>query len=825
MISTGIVRRTHGVDSSHSPLRAVLWIALLPSMLANMAGWMARPHVTSAEEGTAEPTTWVFRWFARLAALAVTVNTVVLITMLSLDTFAFQCLGQQQCRGQLWGVLNLLPYESPGIRLAWGIVPPVVVAGLIYLLSFVSRNRYERIEPPTPTATRPVDVADGRCAAAQAGGLRNAGFWSGRRWHLHLSRLHVAVGLAVIAGILGWCVSELGAVVNLQTDWTVLVARSITLASVVIVLVVLGMLVWDDAHETVALATLVITAVVLCTAIFAAWMLPLELTNPGTAPPAVAQPVGVLPGIELSVYAGLMLIGLLLVPLVCQQVAAWGSRRRKAKTVKKEPRAGGTPKMFPFAAPVIMNVVALVLANAVLLSLIVLGAEGLGVVKYGTGPDAEPVTSPVLWVLKPVVSVAAALTAGLGGLVVLFGVAMCIWLRTKSRKIAPELMETMKNDYAKDGGSGAAYVPAASREGQGRKEAWTQSAFDAEPFGASLPVSDTPLVTAESTAASPESESGAAASKWVRKTALMRLVAQHTPDLAAIFLISAAVVGLIASLIAIILGWYPDPWLVELVTWLSVISPIAYAAAVRIMFTQEHMRKALMTPFDVGTFFPRSFHPFAPPSYTERAVPELTRRIWFLHDHSGRVVLTAHSQGSVIAAAVLARKSELQERNVVGLLSLGSPLTKLYRWAFPALLSNGLLKGFAEGHGGFGRVHWSNVHYKTDYIGGPVATDGWQTTRDIDVCLLDPPTHWYVFGQPLPHILSHTGYWVDDRFWRKVNTMCNEVNTMCTGTAHSAAPVAEAQVEVSASVATIALPSTNGKVPNAPDPTVPVPYL
>src|SRR5260370_7027450 len=56
---------------------------------------------------------------------------------------------------------------------------------------------------------------------------------------------------------------------------------------------------------------------------------------------------------------------------------------------------------------------------------------------------------------------------------------------------------------------------------------------------------------------------------------------------------------------------------------------------------------------DVGTFWPRSYHPLSPPCYSERAVPELQRRMWWLHDTGGRVVLIAHSQGAMLATAAL----------------------------------------------------------------------------------------------------------------------------------------------------------------------------
>lgn len=201
--------------------------------------------------------------------------------------------------------------------------------------------------------------------------------------------------------------------------------------------------------------------------------------------------------------------------------------------------------------------------------------------------------------------------------------------------------------------------------------------------------------------------------------------------------------------------------------------PIVYIG-VALAWRSLTWRKARMSPFDSGTSFPRSFHPFAPPSYAERAVPELTRRIWWLHDNECQAVLTAHSQGSMVAAAVLAHRSSQQgdESRAIGLVTLGAPLAKLYRWVFPALVSDGLPPSIAAGRMVvFSAVRWRNVHYATDYIGGPIQM-GRPEGFDIDVELVDPPTDKSIFGQPLPHVLSHTGYWVDARFWAEVENMC-----------------------------------------------------
>ncbi|MET4135999.1 hypothetical protein [Pseudarthrobacter sp. PvP090] len=770
--------------TSHSPLR-VLWTPLLPSMLANMAGWMARRRVMSGdEEATAEPTTTAFRWFARLAALALTLSTAVMVTMPSLDTFAYQCLGQQQCRSRLWGEAFLdvvAPYDRPGVRLAAGIIAPVSVAVLFYVLASRSRTSYEGVEPPAPGTARPVPY--GRCAAAQPGGLRSADFWSGRRWHQHLSELHLAAGLAVAAGTLGWCVSELGGRADLTETGAPVTARAASAAAAVVIAAVIVMLAWDEAHELPARGTLYASIGALLAAVAGALTLPLELHEAGGGTEAVTQPAGVLPGIVSSVAAGWTLTLVLLVPLMIQLLAAWIIRWRNALTVEQRGPgrlkrltavARGSVSVFPWAAPVVLNVAALILANAVLLSLMMVVADGLGTVAYGPGPQegggAGDYTGPVLWVPKTVASIASILALGLIGVLALFAAAAGVWLSVTSRQRAVSLVAELQRDY--DAAEAALAGPPAEAPAQGHStsrkngDVWTVSAFDPAPFS-------------RRRAATMRADGGMRPSPWVRKVARMRLIGEYAPTLAAYLMIAVAGAALLGAALFVTQVFVLDqdpPFLnIGVATWISASLPIVYGVVLRIAFRQEKWRKVLLSPFDVGTFFPRSFHPFAPPSYTERAVPELTRRIWRLHDNQGRVVLTAHSQGSMVAAAALARQSARHEEKTVGLVTLGSPLAKLYRWAFPALVSDGLLQNFAGGRGGIGAVWWRNVYYETDYIGGPVATDDWPANSATDIRLVDPPTDKFVFAQPLPRILSHTGYWVDARFWHEVDSVCDAI--------------------------------------------------
>jgi hypothetical protein len=104
----------------------------------------------------------------------------------------------------------------------------------------------------------------------------------------------------------------------------------------------------------------------------------------------------------------------------------------------------------------------------------------------------------------------------------------------------------------------------------------------------------------------------------------------------------------------------------------------------------EATRKAVGILWDLTTFWPRAAHPLSPPCYAERVVPELTTRIRWALDRGGTVVVSGHSQGSLIAAATLIRLDE-EELQRVTLVTYGSQLRALYGRIFPRVLGPAVL--------------------------------------------------------------------------------------------------------------------------------------
>ncbi len=216
-------------------------------------------------------------------------------------------------------------------------------------------------------------------------------------------------------------------------------------------------------------------------------------------------------------------------------------------------------------------------------------------------------------------------------------------------------------------------------------------------------------------------------------------------------------------------------------------------------------RKTIGAIWDVGTFWPRATHPFAPPCYAERAVPELVNRVriltgtvaedpadpaWqqiaaHLRDADstdspglsvppGPVLLTGYSQGSVIAPAVVAQLPDDGTLGQTALLTLACPVRRLYGRAFPAYFGleqrQTLARLLVTGEGGPAGLRWKNLVRRTDYIGSwifanpaPGVPDPVQIQPDVDQPCWDPVTVSADLDPAPAAIHYHSGFWPDPR--------------------------------------------------------------
>ncbi|MFF9059569.1 hypothetical protein ACF09K_12910 [Streptomyces sp. NPDC014882] len=196
-------------------------------------------------------------------------------------------------------------------------------------------------------------------------------------------------------------------------------------------------------------------------------------------------------------------------------------------------------------------------------------------------------------------------------------------------------------------------------------------------------------------------------------------------------------------------------------SWLIGLGFLLFVTWGRRAYKDASARRTIGILWDVGTFWPRAAHPFSPPCYAERAVPDLTWRMaTWTRATGGRLVISGHSQGSVLAAAAAWQLSPA-DRGRVALLTYGSPIERLYgRW-FPAHFGPAALHALHED-----MDCWRNLHRPTDPIGGPVRLSGDDCGPEVDrAALADPLAYGRTEAHPLPSpILGHSDYQADPAF-------------------------------------------------------------
>lgn len=143
----------------------------------------------------------------------------------------------------------------------------------------------------------------------------------------------------------------------------------------------------------------------------------------------------------------------------------------------------------------------------------------------------------------------------------------------------------------------------------------------------------------------------------------------------------------------------------------------------------ETARRVVGILWDVSCFWPRAGHALGPPSYPERAVPQLASRLrWLVNgERVHAVVLAAHSQGAILAAAALAQIQRIDKTNAetlgrIAFMTYGSPMLRLYWRTFPRLFQFAGLKRLVPHHEGQPDDvrPWTNLWRRTDPIGGPM---------------------------------------------------------------------------------------------------------
>lgn len=188
-------------------------------------------------------------------------------------------------------------------------------------------------------------------------------------------------------------------------------------------------------------------------------------------------------------------------------------------------------------------------------------------------------------------------------------------------------------------------------------------------------------------------------------------------------------------------------------------------------FRDRQLRRVVAVMWDVITFWPRANHPLTPPCYAERTVPELLDRLRALTAAGDtRVVLVAHSQGTVIAAATLLQDDE-STAHKVALMTFGSPLRRLYARNFPAYFGTDALPRLRRRK----LPRWINLWARTDPIGSWINDDHdrslQEATDEVDYRVLDVLSLTPREDGTYPPICGHSGFWTRPEYRDAMSTL------------------------------------------------------
>jgi hypothetical protein len=725
--------------TSGDNLRA-LWLLLLPFMLLNVAFYMSpyrRPPEPDGRPRAVVVGERVLDRFSagvqRLLALSFTATFTLTAIAVAMDLVGWQCAAAPTVGdvcGTSWLSWLDRPGLQPGQQVAIAALLPLAVVGLLWWLAGATWDRYERVKPPpSDTTVRPVEVRTP---------LEDRAMWNGRGPVRRLRAVHVATGLALPG------VFALAPVRSGGTPWWL------------VLLALLGFLlamVAAVAHPGIARRERPTTAGAVqeksgerrspfrllpwCAVGLTALGLAVAATTAETAPVTGTLPwmVGTLQWL-FAAQAGLLLL-----LLVACLLLTWRARKASRRAGNEFPvrEEGDEPVEVRWAwrglAMPSIALLAWVLAGGFSAGTVLRTAQTLGtpVAPGYLGSDPYPLVVPLAYQWLAAAAFALAVVAVL--------TALLVWRRLRRWK---QMQRAVEEAYG---------APATSNDGRTAQiaRAWAQASELTGELRRALGflLAVTAVVVAVSGVAFLLDKRVLVAERWV-------VTAGNT-------VLSLFVLGLL---------------------WVG-----------RQAYRNPAQRRTVGIVWDLGTFWPRAVHPLAPPCYAERAVPDLIGRLQYLtgtgeegaEQGTGTVLLSCHSQGSVLGAVVL-MQTETTTSARTAFLTYGCPLARLYGRFFPAYFSpqaldrlGGFLHDPRSGAHAAGRRagwRWRNLHRPSDPIGGAVFVEhallagrAWSDTGDVDQPLQDP-----VFarrpGDPCyPPIRGHSNYFADPAFARTADAL------------------------------------------------------
>jgi hypothetical protein len=723
------------------PLASASWQLLAPFMLYNVAHFMlpAAPQPAGGVPAHEARPDWghrVARAVLRLLALAATVQFVTAVATVTVSTVAWQAAGRP---GPLPAWMGWYSHLSPGWRVAIALLSVGAVVALLWVISVVTANKYEA------RTTRRWERMHGS-AAWSSWPLAQPGFWKGMKLVSGQRFIHGAAALAAAALLVAYPASN--------PVW----GQRLALVFAAVVLAVAAVVIASPASDRH------------------------NVTMANGGPPEDAR---------VSWWHWALLAAGVVAILGAAAVSGWTDRRADPQhrifpgagafllwllvaqlsmlvlfgvvvaVLARRARTAGDDGFRPYLGGHLAMLIALLafLFGGLLTAALNLGVAGL----LGTAVPSElllppPTPANRLYVPWPVYAFGAAAIGMLAGALV---VGLPLYLRyrrnwklfNQSASTGPQADSAGKPLVGGDYGCDAARV--APKNGEKVAKAWAVGLL---------------------------ADDAAGAVAWLAGGGLIFLLAVET---------LALVTDLQSARLHVSVGLLHQ--VVSVISLVTVALAVWLVGLLRAAYTNPSKRKTIGALWDVATFWPRAVHPFAPPCYGERAVPELVDRVlqlmgkitdgesrpgqqalaagYRLTVKCGPVLLTGYSQGSIIAPAVAAQlPRELLQGSDFALLTLACPARRLYGRAFPGYFGKQHLEELRGLLGHAGPERWRNAVRRSDYIGSWIFTPPLPARNKdylqghLDQLCWDPvilapdkpPT-------PQPPIHRHSGWWQDPR--------------------------------------------------------------
>lgn len=624
----------------------VIYALILPFSLANAAQWSWRLSPDSSRERGVRRFAGATRLFGVLLTLLFTCTG----TTIALDVGALQCAADPTLCAPVAELFAIFEPWTAGQRLALFALVPVGAVLALWMLSEIARVRYDVLPgmPPAKDAS-----ASGAADADPTALLARRGFWSNRST-APLARLHLAAavlltvlltaGHAAIVwnsdcnglGVDDACLSDAPASGSFRVfaSLAVVAAAGLLTTLVFVFLTPTTTIVPDDDGGWGARWSrfLLFGSLVLLGAL----LLALLFDRSGSREPGRLYGAGVTPLVIVSLAA-----------LIAASGVFWRPRRDRRHTA------------WNGCGPGVLMAVALAIGTATSSIVVVTAGDFLNGAKGAAAlvRDAAkpPGTAPDLVVSSCWVALGAAVTVGLVVALVWAGLALAGRRDVTARARAWGAPAGPDDIHVIDGG----VLPPSPKVLYGRIEAkrrFAARAHLAEPLGAivTLCMSATVVVGCV----------------WAWSA-----YAQHVSLWGVLPWLSPHVVRTFLAVALPALAWIG----------LGLVAALALGAATR-------SSRPLGMVWDIVCYLPRTGHPFGPPSYAVRAVPEIAGRLvdWLDGAPSRRAVLSAHSMGAVLsvsALGVLASTSTTRPYLArISLLTFGVQLRAFFGRLVPELL-------------------------------------------------------------------------------------------------------------------------------------------